>query len=55
VNETNANDQVRQSLNAISAALTTEALLQLNGEVANAGENTVPDVAKRWLTSNNLG
>jgi osmoprotectant transport system substrate-binding protein len=55
VNETKANDQVRQSLNAISAALTTEALLQLNGEVANAGENTVPDVAKRWLTSNNLG
>jgi osmoprotectant transport system substrate-binding protein len=54
VNEAKANDQVRQTLNAISAALTTEGLLQLNREVANAGENTVADVATRWLTANNL-
>jgi osmoprotectant transport system substrate-binding protein len=55
VNETKASDQVRQTLNAISAALTTDALLELNREVANAGENTVAEVAKRWLTANNLG
>jgi osmoprotectant transport system substrate-binding protein len=55
VNETKANDQVRQTLNAISAALTTDALLQLNREVAKADVNTVPDVAKKWLTANNLG
>jgi osmoprotectant transport system substrate-binding protein len=55
VNEAKANEQLRQTLNAISAALTTEALLQLNREVANAGENTVAEVATRWLTANNLG
>ncbi len=55
VNEAKVNDQVRQTLNSISAALTTDALLQLNREVANAAENTVEQVAKRWLTANNLG
>ena len=55
VNKTKANDQVRQTLNSISTALTTDSLLQLNREVANAGENTVADVAKRWLTANSLG
>lgn len=55
VNEAKANEQVRQTLNAISAALTTEELLQLNREVANAGENTVAEVATRWLTANSLG
>lgn len=55
VNKNKANDQVRQTLNSISSALTTESLLQLNREVANAGENTVADVAKRWLTANSLG
>ncbi|TQM42775.1 ABC transporter substrate-binding protein [Pseudonocardia cypriaca] len=55
VNKNKANDQVRQTLNSISSALTTDALLQLNREVANAGENTVADVAKRWLTANSLG
>jgi osmoprotectant transport system substrate-binding protein len=55
VNKNKANDQVRETLNSISSALTTESLLQLNREVANAGENTVADVAKRWLTANSLG
>jgi osmoprotectant transport system substrate-binding protein len=55
VNETKVNDQVRQTLNAISTALTTEALLQLNREVADAAVNTVETVAKGWLTANNLG
>jgi osmoprotectant transport system substrate-binding protein len=55
VNKDKANDQVRQTLNAVSAALTTDALLQLNREVAKADVNTVPDVAKKWLTANNLG
>ncbi len=55
VNGTKANDQVRQTLNAISAALTTDALLQLNRKVADAANNTVESVAKEWVTSNNLG
>jgi osmoprotectant transport system substrate-binding protein len=55
VNEAKANDQVRQTLNAISAALTTEGLLELNREVADAATNTVESVAKEWLTANNLG
>ena len=55
VNKSKANDQVRQTLNAVSAALTTDALLQLNRKVADAANNTVESVAKEWLTSNNLG
>jgi osmoprotectant transport system substrate-binding protein len=55
VNGTKANDQVRQTLNAISAALTTDGLLQLNRKVADAATNTVESVAKEWVTSNNLG
>jgi osmoprotectant transport system substrate-binding protein len=55
VNKTKANDQVRQTLNAISAALTTDALLQLNRKVADAANNTVESVAKEWVASNNLG
>jgi osmoprotectant transport system substrate-binding protein len=55
VNEAKASDQVRQTLNAISAALTTDGLLQLNREVADAATNTVESVAKEWVTANNLG
>jgi osmoprotectant transport system substrate-binding protein len=55
VNETKVNDQVRQTLNAISAALTTEGLLELNRKVADAATNTVESVAKEWVTANNLG
>jgi osmoprotectant transport system substrate-binding protein len=54
VNEAKANDQVRQTLNAISAALTTDGLLELNREVADAAVNTVEEVATKWLTANNL-
>jgi osmoprotectant transport system substrate-binding protein len=54
VNEAKAKDQVRQTLNAISAALTTDGLLELNREVADAATNTVESVAKEWLTANNL-
>lgn len=55
VNETKASDTVRRKLDAISAALTTEGLLELNRKVADqAGGNTVESVAKDWLTTNNL-
>jgi osmoprotectant transport system substrate-binding protein len=54
VNEAKANDQVRQTLNTISAALTTDGLLQLNREVADAATNTVEEVATKWLAANNL-
>ncbi|TWF78654.1 osmoprotectant transport system substrate-binding protein [Pseudonocardia hierapolitana] len=55
VNETKANDQVRETLNSISAALTTDGLLELNRKVADAATNTVESVAKEWVTANNLG
>ena len=55
VNGSKANDQVRQTLNSISAALTTEGLLELNRKVADAATNTVESVAKEWVTANNLG
>jgi osmoprotectant transport system substrate-binding protein len=54
INEAKASDQVRETLNAISAALTTEGLIELNRQIANAGENTIAEVATKWLTTNNL-
>jgi osmoprotectant transport system substrate-binding protein len=55
INEAKATDQVRETLNAISAALTTEDLVQLNRQLADAATNTVESVAKEWLAANNLG
>jgi osmoprotectant transport system substrate-binding protein len=54
INKAKATDQVVTTLNSISAALTTESLVEMNRKLLNAGENTVPDVAKEWLTANNL-
>jgi osmoprotectant transport system substrate-binding protein len=54
VNAQKATDEVKQTLNAISAALTTEGLVELNRKLAAADTNTVESVAKEWLTANNL-
>ncbi len=54
INEAKASDGVRETLNAISAALTTEGLLELNRQVADAANNTVESVATEWLSANGL-
>lgn len=54
INEKKASDKVEDVLDAISAQLTTQDLLDLNGK--NQGDDkTAPDVlAKEWLTSKGL-
>jgi osmoprotectant transport system substrate-binding protein len=54
INKAKATDEVRTALNAISAALTTESLVEMNRKLLDAGNNTVESVAKDWLTANNL-
>lgn len=54
INSTKATDQVKQTLNAISAKLTTQTLIDLNSQV-NAPDKPNPStVAKEWLTANGL-
>ncbi|TQM15100.1 ABC transporter substrate-binding protein [Pseudonocardia kunmingensis] len=55
INEAKATDQVRETLNAISAALTTDGLIELNRKLADAATNSVESVATEWLAANNLG
>jgi osmoprotectant transport system substrate-binding protein len=54
ITEAKVTDQVRSTLNAISAALTTEGLLELNRKIGDAAENTVEGVATEWLRANAL-
>ncbi|HYH30217.1 MAG TPA: ABC transporter substrate-binding protein [Pseudonocardia sp.] len=54
INEAKASPEVRETLNAISAALTTEGLVQLNRQLADAATNSVESVATEWLAANNL-
>jgi osmoprotectant transport system substrate-binding protein len=54
INEQKATDTVRQTLNAISAALTTDGLVEMNRKLLDAANNTVESVAKEWLQQNNL-
>ncbi|WP_028926067.1 ABC transporter substrate-binding protein [Pseudonocardia acaciae] len=54
INSKKATDQVKQTLNAISAKLTTQTLIDLNAKV-NAPDKPNPStVAKEWLTANGL-
>jgi osmoprotectant transport system substrate-binding protein len=55
ITEAKASDEVRETLNGISAALTTEGLVALNRQLADAANNTVESVATEWLAANNLG
>jgi len=47
-------DKVEQTLNAVSAKLTTDALLELNKAFAADSKPTPADVAKDWLSKNGL-
>jgi osmoprotectant transport system substrate-binding protein len=54
INAQKVTDTVRQTLDAVSAALTTEHLVELNRKLTDAADNTVVSVARDWLTTNNL-
>ena len=47
-------DTVEKTLNAVSAKLTTDALLELNKAFAADSKPTAADVAKEWLSKNGL-
>ncbi|CRK59663.1 L-proline glycine betaine binding ABC transporter protein ProX (TC 3.A.1.12.1) [Alloactinosynnema sp. L-07] len=51
INKTKASDNVKKVLNAISAKLTTEILLELNGKLAAPDKPDASKVAKDWLAS----
>lgn len=52
IREDVATDEVKQTLNAISAALTTESLMEMNGRIA-AGDD-IGAIADDWLSENGL-
>jgi len=54
INKAKATDQVKTTLNAISAALTTDALLKLNAEADGDAKPSPEAVAKNWLSQNGL-
>jgi osmoprotectant transport system substrate-binding protein len=54
INSAKANDQVKQVLNAVSAKLTTEALIDLNRKLAAPDKPNPSTVAKDWLAQNGL-
>jgi osmoprotectant transport system substrate-binding protein len=55
INSAKASDQVKQVLNAISAKLTTAALVDLNRQLNAPHKPDSSTVAKAWLSQNGLG
>lgn len=55
INSTKAADQVKQALNAVSAKLTTQTLIELNAKANAPDKPNVSTVAKEWLTTSGLG
>ena len=54
INKSKVNDTVTNTLNAISAKLTTEELTNLNAEASSDTKPSPETVAKNWLSKNNL-
>ena len=54
INEAKATPEVVEALNAVSAALTTEGLVELNRELNSPEKPNVDVVAKDWLAANGL-
>jgi osmoprotectant transport system substrate-binding protein len=54
INKSKVNDTITQTLNAISAKLTTEELTNLNAEASSDAKPSPETVAKNWLSKNNL-
>ncbi|GAA3269103.1 ABC transporter substrate-binding protein [Paenarthrobacter aurescens] len=53
INEKKATDSVKETLDKVSAALTTEDLIKMNGRVAKFED--IGEIAKEWLQTKNLG
>lgn len=53
INAKKSTDTVKETLNKVSAALTTEDLITMNGRVAKFED--IGEIAKEWLKSRNLG
>ena len=54
INKAKATDQVKATLNEISAKLTTEGLTELNAEADGDAKPSPETVAKNWLSQNGL-
>ena len=54
INSAKATPEVTEALNAVSAALTTEGLIELNRQLNAPDKPNVDTVAKDWLTTNGL-
>ena len=54
INKAKASDQVKATLNEVSAKLTTDALLKLNAEADGDAKPSPETVAKGWLSQNGL-
>jgi osmoprotectant transport system substrate-binding protein len=54
INKSKVTDAVSQTLNAISAKLTTDELTKLNAEASSDTKPSPETVAKNWLSANNL-
>ncbi len=54
INKSKVNDTITQTLNAVSAKLTTEELTKLNAEASSDTKPSPETVAKNWLSQNSL-
>ena len=54
INKSKVNDTITQTLNAVSAKLTTEELTNLNAEASSDAKPSPETVAKNWLSKNSL-
>lgn len=54
INQAKATPEVTAALNAVSAALTTEKLIDLNRQLNSAERPNIETVAKEWLAANGL-
>lgn len=53
INQKKSSDAVKETLDKVSAALTTEDLIKMNGRVAKFED--IGEIAKEWLKTKNLG
>ncbi|MET4542141.1 MULTISPECIES: ABC transporter substrate-binding protein [Micrococcaceae] len=53
INEKKSTDTIKETLDKVSAALTTEDLIKMNGRVAKFED--IGEIAKEWLKTKNLG
>lgn len=54
INQNKVTVKVKNVLNAVSAALTTQALVEMNDKSSGAAKESADQIAKEWLASENL-